>query len=102
MVRPVRYSGMPISIKHFRGNANLSSEEVEGLAQLLAAVQLLAEALPLTDGVPKLPTFIVAELPDPTTNAGGFAFASDETGGPTMVVSDGTNWRRMQDYVIAS
>ena len=32
----------------------------------------------------------------------GAVFVSDETGGPTIAFSDGTNWRRVQDLAIVS
>lgn len=52
---------------------------------------------------PKLPSYTVAGLPNPTTAAAGAeAFCSNETGGAVPVFSDGTNWRRVTDRNIAA
>ena len=49
----------------------------------------------------RLASFQVASLPGPTT-PGQVIFCSDESGGATILFSDGTNWRRVQDRAIAS
>lgn len=55
------------------------------------------------DGVPRVPSFTVAGLPSASTaGAGAIAYCSDETGGAVLVFSDGTNWRRVTDRVVAS
>lgn len=54
-----------------------------------------------TDGRIQFPSFTQATLPAATT-AACMAFCSDETGGATMVFSDGTNWRRVQDRAVVS
>lgn len=52
---------------------------------------------------PKLPSYTVAGLPNPTTaGAGAEAYCSNETGGAVPVFSDGTNWRRVTDRTIAA
>lgn len=52
---------------------------------------------------PKLPSYTVAGLPNPTTvGAGSEAFCTNETGGAVPVFSDGTNWRRVTDRTIAA
>ncbi len=52
---------------------------------------------------PKLPSYTVAGLPNPTTAAAGAeAFCTNETGGAVPVFSDGTNWRRVTDRTIAA
>lgn len=52
---------------------------------------------------PKLPSYTVAGLPNPTTaGAGAEAFCTNETGGAVPVFSDGTNWRRGPDRNIAA
>lgn len=45
-------------------------------------------------------SYTVATLP--ATTVGGLIYVSDETGGGTMALSDGTNWRRVQDYAVVS
>lgn len=52
-------------------------------------------------GYPILPSVEVANLPSGQP-AGTFVFCPDETGGATIVVFDGTNWRRPSDNGIAS
>ncbi len=42
---------------------------------------------------------IEAGNPNPFTS---LVFVVDETGGPTLAFSDGTNWRRVQDRAIVS
>jgi hypothetical protein len=52
---------------------------------------------------PRLPSFTVAGLPNPTTmGAGAEAFCTNETGGAVPVFSDATNWRRVTDRAIAA
>lgn len=46
-------------------------------------------------------SYTVATLPSAAT-AGGLIYVSDETGGPVMAFSDGTNWRRMTDRAVVS
>lgn len=50
---------------------------------------------------PQLRSYAVSALPG-TSVAGEMAFCTDETGGATVVFSDGTNWRRVQDRAVAS
>lgn len=49
-----------------------------------------------------VPIYTVATLPAVATYTASLIYVSDETGGPTMAFSDGTNWRRVQDYAIVS
>ena len=49
-----------------------------------------------------LPQYTVASLPDAASNTGHLIYVSDETGGATAAISDGTNWRRMQDRAVVS
>jgi hypothetical protein len=51
-------------------------------------------------GPVEFPSFTVATLPAAT--AARFIYVSDETGGPIMAFSDGTNWRRVTDRAIIS
>ncbi len=47
-----------------------------------------------------LKSYTVATLP--TAVIGGMIYVSDETGGATLAISDGTNWRRAQDLAIVA
>ncbi len=49
-----------------------------------------------------LPEYTVATLPSASDNARSWIWVSDETGGATAAISDGTNWRRMQDRAVVS
>jgi hypothetical protein len=49
-----------------------------------------------------LPSYTVATLPSASANARCWIWVSDETGGATAAISDGTNWRRMQDRAVVS
>jgi hypothetical protein len=52
---------------------------------------------------PKLPSYTVAGLPNPTTvGAGAQAYCTNESGGAVNVFSDATNWRRVTDRAIAA
>ena len=51
--------------------------------------------------IPRLASFVVAELP-PAQTPGELIYVSDETGGSVVAFSDGTNWRRTTDRAIVS
>ncbi len=51
---------------------------------------------------PRLPSYTVAGVPSAATYVRGLIYVSDEAGGPTVAFSDGTNWRRVQDYAVVS
>lgn len=44
----------------------------------------------------------VGNLPTASANTGAIMYCSNETGGATLVFSDGTNWRRVQDRAVAA
>ncbi len=49
-------------------------------------------------GVPRLPSFTVAGLPDASTaGAGALAFVTDASGGAVVAFSDGSAWKRADD-----
>ena len=50
----------------------------------------------------KLPEYTVATLPSASDFQGCWVAVSNETGGYTGAISDGTNWLRMQDRAIVS
>ena len=52
-------------------------------------------------GYPEAPAYTVATLPN-VGGGGGIIFVSDETGGATLALSDGTNWRRVQDRAVVA
>ena len=47
-------------------------------------------------------TYTVATLPTASTYPRAIVYCSNETGGATLVFSDGTDWRRVQDRAVAS
>lgn len=47
-------------------------------------------------------TYTVSTLPSAATYVRGVIYVSNETGGPTLAFSDGTNWRRVQDRAVVS
>lgn len=49
-----------------------------------------------------LDQYTVAAVPDATANARLLIFVTDEAGGPTIAVSDGTDWLRAQDLAVIS
>jgi hypothetical protein len=56
--------------------------------------------LEIVNGPVKLTSYAVASLP--TVVTGGIIYCPDETGGATILYSDGVNWRRGQDGAVAS
>lgn len=55
---------------------------------------------PVFTGVPVAPSYTVATLPSPV--AGGFIFVTDESGGATLAMSDGVDWRRVTDRAVVT
>lgn len=53
-------------------------------------------------GPVKLKEYVVADLPSASVYAGCIVRVSDETGGDTVCMSNGTNWVRLQDLNTAS
>ena len=49
-----------------------------------------------------LKSYAVADLPDASDWTGAAVFVSDETGGATIAVSNGTNWVRTSDLATVS
>jgi hypothetical protein len=43
-------------------------------------------------------SYTVATVPAAASFTGGYIWVSDESGGPTAAMSDGTNWKRVHDY----
>lgn len=72
-------------------------EELDKLSQSFSS---LFDVLSFTEGL-SLPSFTVSTLPS-ASPAGKLIYVSDETGGPTVAVSNGTNWLRIRDNVIVS
>ena len=56
-----------------------------------------------TSGGPvEFPQYTVSGVPDATAYTGHMVYVSNETGGPVMAFSDGTNWRRITDRAVIS
>ncbi len=52
---------------------------------------------------PIAPSYTVATLPSASTvGAGAMVYVSNESGGPVLAFSDGTNWRRVTDRAVVS
>ena len=68
---------------------------------LLDTVFQLRERTGGDSGPPRLPSYIVAEVPN-VIPAGQIIYVSDESGGAVLAFSDGTNWRRSTDRAIVS
>ena len=84
----------------FRAGRGLASTEKTGLGARLGNLE--TSIGPSEAGYPFLPSYVVAEVPDATVDAGGMIFVTDETGGAVPAFSDGTNWRRCTDRAIVS
>lgn len=72
-------------------------------AQLMRTVnELIARAGGPTWSAIPLPSYTVAALPTTGIETGSLAYCTNETGGATVVMWDGSNWRRVQDRAVAS
>lgn len=49
-----------------------------------------------------LRNYTVATVPDATNYTSGAIIVTDEVGGVTIAISDGTNWRRVADGAVIS
>ena len=56
----------------------------------------------IATGTVGFPSYTVATVPDEATYSGRWIEVSDETGGPTLARSNGTNWLRVADQAIIS
>jgi len=54
------------------------------------------------DGPVRCGSYTVAGVPVAGAGAGQMIFVSDESGGPTLAFSDGTDWRRVADRAVIS
>jgi hypothetical protein len=89
----------PRSLVALRGPTVQS--EYENTGEWLRQISEYLQTMHLESAVP-LPKYTVATLPPASEFEGAVVYASDETGGAVPVFSDGTNWRRSTDRVIAS
>lgn len=56
-----------------------------------------------TSGGPvEFPRYAVAQVPSASAYIGHMVYITNETGGPVMAFSDGTNWRRVTDRAVIS
>ena len=56
-----------------------------------------------TSGGPvEFPRYAVLSVPDASAYIGHMIYVTNETGGPVMAFSDGTNWRRVTDRAVIS
>ncbi len=54
-------------------------------------------------GLPRAPSFAVADLPDASTvSAGSFVYVSNASGGAVLAFSDGSNWLRCDTSAIVT
>lgn len=66
-----------------------------------ALVKILVHRSALEASLQPQPTFFLVKLPKP--NPGGLlVFVPDESGGPTLAYSDGSDWRRVYDNAVVS
>src|SRR3954470_2696998 len=64
--------------------------------------QIEVELLNLRQLPVKMPAYPKANLPDAATFKNCWIKVPDDAGGDTAAMSDGANWRRMQDRAIVS
>lgn len=55
-----------------------------------------------SEGPIKLATYAVNDLPPAADFPGALVFVPDETDGPTIAFSDGSDWKRVSDGVVVS
>lgn len=51
--------------------------------------------------IPRLPSFVVAALPDPTVNLNGMIYVSNGVSNRHLAISDGTNWRWADGTIVS-
>lgn len=49
-----------------------------------------------------MPIYTVSTVPTASNSIGQVIYLTDETGGPTLAFSDGSNWLRVQDLAVIS
>lgn len=85
--------------------ASFDADLVRGLFSELSAHAYRLNMAVTTDGEDRMlrplrfASYSAASLPSATQWVGGLIFVPDETDGPTLAFSDGTDWRRLRDSV---
>lgn len=101
------FSGVPLvltvsgNLTELRNGANAQELRVYQTGGVVYN-SLSGAGLTLNGAVAVLGTFTVGTVPSAATYVRGLIYVSDETGGPTLAFSDGTNWRRVQDRAVVS
>lgn len=100
-IRPAVNGGITfLDILQLSGNALNGSATASGNLILSSTTNATKGSIVFNDP-PQFPSFTVGTVPSAAI-AGRMVYVSNETGGPTMAFSDGTNWRRVQDRAIIS
>lgn len=71
-------------------------------AEISTSVNLLYDRIGPDVPSGPLATYTVATVPSAAEHVRKLIYVSDETGGPTVAFSDGTNWLRVQDRAVVS
>lgn len=103
-ILPRAYQGSPSLLSLSKYDATLNQALYQALikiAQRLNVALVKDGSEPMT-GPLKLASFNVADAPDEATWAGSLIYVPDETGGPTVAYSNGTNWKRVYDNTTIS
>jgi hypothetical protein len=80
-----------------------AAEVARILAATVASLQAQINRKQTTGAVIELPAYTVVQLADvPAATANQAVIVTDEVGGRTMALSDGTVWRRVSDGVEVS
>lgn len=100
---PVSANAVPIGIAKSTTvlvllNSAFGAGDATVRGKLNVATSLGVGAAPLATGIVSagpvvIPTFTIATLPSAATYARGLIWISDQSGGATFAISDGTNWK---------
>lgn len=80
-----------------------AAEVARVMTATVASLQAQINRKQSVGAVIELPSYTVVELADiPAAPANQAVIVSDEAGGRTMALSDGTDWRRVSDGAVVS
>lgn len=92
----------PPSSGDTQGLYNFALDLISRLYHILSEYATRLNTAMMSDEPIPMVSYTVATIPSPSLYAKTIIYVSNETGGPTMAFSDGTNWRRVQDRAIVS
>lgn len=103
-ILPRAFQNAPTTLSLSKYDAQLNQALYNALIRIAHRLNLALikdGSEPMT-GPLTLASFNVADVPDEATWAGSLIYVPDETGGPTVAYSNGTDWKRVYDNATVS